>query len=83
MRKFIGEYVSGVHSNGEDVIHTRTGPHTSLEAALADAIERGRAANVMEWVSASEYVWVGTKRDGYWHLVQRHAGDYEFQEAVL
>lgn len=82
MRKFVGEYASGV-KNEEDVVYSTTAPHTSLESAMADAIAKGKAANVMEWVSVSEYVWTGHKITGHWSLVSRVTGDYEFQEEAL
>ena len=78
MRKFVGEYVSALQ--GEELIYAKTGPRTSMEAAMKDAIEAGKKANVMEWVSVTESVWVGHKITGYWNEVQRWTGDYEFQE---
>lgn len=82
MRKFVGEYASGV-KNEEDIVYSTTGPHTSLAAALDDAIAKSKAANVIEWVSVSEYVWVGHKITGDWNLVLRVTGDYEYQEEAL
>ncbi len=81
MRKFVGEYVSG--SDGEKILYGHTPPCTSLESAMQKAIEAGKKANVMEWVSVTESEWGGHKITGYWNPVSRVTGDYEYQEEAF